>query len=78
MLTLVMELGYIILNHLGRFSNKVWAAKNSKRPVHVIAKCILSAKKVLYASFFSGEGTATQVLVKKGKSFTRKNYKLWY
>ena len=77
MFSLVIELGYIISNHLGRFSNKVWAAKNSKRPVHVIAKCILSAK-ILYASFFSGESTATQVLVEKGKSFTRKNYKLWY
>jgi hypothetical protein len=35
----------------------------------------LSAKKVLYAIFFSGEGGAMKVLVKKGKSITGKNYK---
>jgi histone-lysine N-methyltransferase SETMAR len=33
-------------------SNKIWATKRNKRPI--IAKRSLSAKKVLYAIFFSG------------------------
>ena len=37
--------------------------KHSKRPI--IAKRSLSAKKVLYAIFFSGEGVAIKVPVKK-------------
>ena len=37
--------------------------KHSKRPT--IAKRSLSAKKVLYAVFFSGEGVAIKVPVKK-------------
>ena len=44
-------------------SNKIWATKHSKHPI--IAKCPLSAKKVLYAIFFSGEGVAINVPVKK-------------
>ena len=36
---------------------------------------MLSAKKVLYAVFFSGEGVAVQVPVKKGKSVIGKYYK---
>ena len=47
--------------------------KHSKRPV--IAKRSLSTKKVLYAIFFSGEGVAIKVPVKKGKSITGKYYK---
>ena len=35
----------------------------------------LSAKKVLYAIFFSGEGVAIKVLVEKGKIITIKYYK---
>ena len=35
----------------------------------------LSTKKVLYAIFFSGEGVAIKVPVKKGKSITGKYYK---
>jgi transposase len=35
----------------------------------------LSAKKVLYAIFFSGEGVTIKVPVKKGKSITGKYYK---
>ena len=35
----------------------------------------LSAKKVMYAIFFSVEGLAIKVLVEKGKSITRKYYK---
>ena len=50
-----------------KLSSKIWATKNSKRPV--IAKRTLGAKKILYAIFFSGEGI--QVPVKKGKSVTR-------
>ena len=47
-------------------SNKIWATKHSKRPI--IAKRSLSAKKVLYAIFFSGEGVAIKVHVKKAKA----------
>ena len=36
---------------------------------------MLSAKKVLYATFFSGEGIAIQMPMKKGKSVTGKYYK---
>ena len=35
----------------------------------------MSAKKVLFVIFFSGEGVAIKVLVKKGKSITEKYYK---
>ena len=55
-----------------KVSNKIWATKHSKRPI--IAKCSLSTK-VLYAIFFSGEGVAIKVPVKKGKSITGKYYK---
>ena len=56
-----------------KVSNKIWATKHSKRPI--IAKRSLSAKKVLYAIFFSGEGVAIKVPVKKGKSIIGKYYK---
>ena len=56
-----------------KVSNKIWATKHSKRPI--IAKRSLSTKKVLYAIFFSGEGVAIKVPVKKGKSITGKYYK---
>ena len=56
-----------------KVSNKVWATKHSKHPI--IAKHSLSAKKVLYAIFFSGEGVAVEVPVKKGKHITGKYYK---
>ena len=56
-----------------KVSNKIWATKHSKRPI--IAKCSLNTKKVLYAIFFSGEGVAIKVPVKKGKSITGKYYK---
>ena len=56
-----------------KVSNKIWATKHSKRPI--IAKHSLSTKKVLYAIFFSGEGVAIKVPVKKGKSITRKYYR---
>ena len=56
-----------------KVSNKIWATKHSKRPI--IAKLSLSTKKVLYAIFFSGEGVAIKVPVKKGKSITGKYYK---
>ena len=54
-------------------SNKIWATKHSKRSI--IAKHSLSAKTVLYAIFFSGEGVAIKVPVKKGKSITGEYYK---
>ena len=56
-----------------KVSNKIWATKHSKRPI--TAKRSLSTKKVLYAIFFSGEGVAIKVPVKKGKSITGKYYK---
>ena len=56
-----------------KVSNKIWATKHSKRPI--IAKRSLSTMKVLYAIFFSGEGVAIKVPVKKGKSITGKYYK---
>ena len=56
-----------------KFSDKIWDTKHNKRPI--IAKRSLSAKKVLYAIFFSGEGVAMKVPVKKGKSITGKYYK---
>ena len=56
-----------------KVSNKIWTTKHSKHPI--IAKRSLSTKKVLYAIFFSGEGVAIKVPVKKGKSITRKYYK---
>ena len=56
-----------------KVSNKIWATKHSKRPI--IAKRSLNTKKVLYAIFFSGEGVAIKVPVKKGKSITGKYYK---
>ena len=56
-----------------KVSNKIWATKHSKSPI--IAKRSLSTKKVLYAIFFSGEGVAIKVPVKKGKSITGKYYK---
>ena len=57
-----------------KVSNKIWATKHSKRPI--IAKRSLSTKNVLYAIFFSGEGVAIKVPVKKGKSITGKYYKV--
>ena len=57
-----------------KVSSTIWATKHSKRPI--IAKCSLSTKKVLYAIFFSGEGVAIKVPVKKGKSITGKYYKV--
>jgi hypothetical protein len=56
-----------------KVSNKIWATKHNKRPI--ITKRSLSAKKVLYAIFFSGEGVEIKVTVKKGKSITGKYYK---
>jgi hypothetical protein len=56
-----------------KVSNKIWATKHNKRPI--IAKRSLSAKKGLYAVFFSGKGVAIKVPVKKGKSITGKYYK---
>ena len=56
-----------------KVSSKIWATKHSKRPI--IAKRSLSTKKVLYAIFFSDEGVAIKVPVKKGKSITGKYYK---
>ena len=41
-----------------KVSNKIWATKHSKCPI--IAKRSLSAKKVLYAIFFSGEGVCNK------------------
>ena len=57
-----------------KVSIKIWATKNSRRPV--IAKCMLSAKKAFFLyAIFSGKGIAIQVPVKKSKSLTGKYYK---
>ena len=56
-----------------KVSNKIWATIHSKRPI--IAKRSLSTKKVLSAIFFSGEGVAIKVPLKKDKSITGKYYK---
>ena len=56
-----------------KFSNKIWATKHSRRPI--IVKWSLSARKVWYAIFFSGEGVAIKVPVEKGKNITKKYYK---
>ena len=53
-----------------KVSNKIWATKHSRCPI--IAKRSLSAKKVWYAIFFSGEGVAIKVVVEKGKKHHRK------
>jgi uncharacterized BrkB/YihY/UPF0761 family membrane protein len=52
---------------------KIWATKHNKRPI--IVKRSLSIKKVLYAVFFSGEGVAIKVPMKKGKHINGKYYK---
>ena len=46
---------------VGTVRNKIWATKHSRRPI--IVKQYLSAKKVWYAIFFSGEGVAIIVPV---------------
>ena len=53
-----------------KVSSKIWATKHSRRPV--IAKRCLSARKVWYAIFFSGDGVAVKVPVEKGKNITGK------
>ena len=53
-----------------KVSNKIWATKRSRRPI--IAKRSLSARKVWYAIFFSGEGVAIKVPVEKGKKHHQK------
>ena len=56
-----------------KVSNKIWANKHSRR--QIIAKRSLSAKKVWYATFLTGEGVAIKVLVEKGKNITGKHFK---
>ena len=53
-----------------KFSNKIWASKHSRRPI--IAKRFLSARNVLYAIFFSGEGLAIKVPMENGSKHHRK------
>ena len=53
-----------------KFSNKIWASKHSRRPI--IAKRSLSARKVWYAIFFSGEGVAIKVPIENGNKHHRK------
>ena len=48
-----------------KFSNKIWTSKHSRRPI--IAKRSLSARKIWYAIFFSGEGVAIKVPMENGK-----------
>ena len=53
-----------------KFSNKIWASKHSRRPI--IAKRSLSARKVWYEIFFSGEGVAIKVPMENGKKHHRR------
>ena len=53
-----------------KVSYKIWATKRSRRPV--IAKLSLSARKVWYAFFFSGDGVAIKVPMEKGKKHHQK------
>ena len=53
-----------------KLSNKIWASKQSRRPI--IAKRSLSARKVWYAIFFSGEGVTIKVLMENGNKHHRK------
>ena len=69
----VMKPGSIILSQSERLAIRSEPLNTAKRPI--IARRSLSTKKVLYAIFFSGEGVAIKVPVKKGKSITRKYYK---
>ena len=56
-----------------KVSNNIWATKHSR--CSIIAKRSLSARKVWYAIFFSGEGVAIKMPVEKGKKITGKYYK---
>lgn len=56
-----------------KVSNKIWATKNAKRPC--VAKRLQSAKKVMYAIFFTPSGPVVQVAVPKGRSVTGLFYK---
>ena len=53
-----------------KFSNKIWASKHSRRLI--IAKRSLSARKVWYVIFFSGEGVALKVAMENGNKHHRK------
>ena len=53
-----------------KFCNKIWASKHNRRPI--IAKRSLSARKVWYAIFFSGEGVAIKVPMENGNKHHRK------
>ena len=53
-----------------KVSNKIWFTKHSRR--QIVAKRSLSARKVWYAIFFSGEGVAIKVRVEKGQKHHRK------
>ena len=52
-----------------KIRNRVWLIKNARMP------CIASAKKVMYAIFFTTKGPAIQVLLPKGKSINARFYK---
>ena len=56
-----------------KVSNKIWATKHRRRPI--IAKRSLSARKVWYAIFVSGEGVALKMPMELGKNITGKYYK---
>ena len=49
-----------------KFSNKIWASKHSRR--QIIVKRSLSARKVWYAIFFSGEGVPIKVPMEMTKT----------
>ena len=49
-----------------KIHNKIWATKGGKRPC--IAKRTMSIRKVMYVIFFTNQGLAIQIAVRKGKS----------
>ena len=69
------ENGVYLFELVRKVSNKILATKHSRRPI--IVKRSLSARKVWYAIFFSGEGVAIKVLVEKGKTSLERTTKTY-
>ena len=69
----VMKIRSINLSWSERLAIKSLPLNIADAPI--IVKRSLSARKVWYAIFFSGEGVAIKVLVEKGKNITGKDYK---
>ena len=57
-----------------KIRNRIWLTKNARRPR--IATWITSAKKFMYAIFFTTKRQAIQVLIPKGRSMNARLYKI--